>query len=415
MNELNLLLIVKVYNEKKYFEIYSERKITIEEIKKRCQKEFKYVNEDINNINLWFIEKDNKKNLIINDNDLITYAQEIEPLHLSIVLNANIDIKKEDDNIYKIEEKKEKDKIKNDKNKNKYEIDLDIKNEEIKELKKQIENLNNEINYYKDKMEKQIIYYEKTIVEINNKLQNKIVNEKNFKNDKNLYNIIEENDKDNINMKQSQNIIINNNNSVINFKIKEDHNLLNSNEFEFKMLLNNNKNIENGKIYSLQNLDFINNICHNCNEKCLKSIYKCVICDNLFLCNNCYKNNKKKIFHQHYDFFEINYPKNVIKQIEDNIIFNNIINRFYELLRNIFFENGNISLKPINDADFKKLIKICKEMKSINVKPLDYFSEYQKVIIFNEFKKLNSETDKWQFSQKESLFLENLKKAVLKI
>ena len=83
-------------------------------------------------------------------------------------------------------------------------------------------------------MEKHIIYYEKTIAEIFNKLQNKIVNEKNFKNDKNLYNIIEENYKDNINMKQSKNIIINNNNSVINFKIKEDHNLLNSNEFEFK-------------------------------------------------------------------------------------------------------------------------------------------------------------------------------------
>ena len=53
-------------------------------------------------------------------------------------------------------------------------------------------------------------------------------------------------------------------------------------------------------------------------------------------------------------------------------------------------------------------------MKSINAKPLDYFSEYQKVVIFNEFKKLNSETDKWQFSQKESLFLEKLKKEVLK-
>ena len=84
------------------------------------------------------------------------------------------------------------------------------------------------------------------------------------------------------------------------------------------------------------------------------------------------------------EFFEVNYPKNVIKQVQDNIKFNNIINKFYLLLQNIFFENGNILINPINETDIKKIKQICKEMKSINVKPLDYFSEYQKVVIFKE-------------------------------
>ena len=114
--------------------------------------------------------------------------------------------------------------------------------------------------------------------------------------------------------------------------------------------------------------------------------------------------------HEHFDFFKIIYPANVVKQIQDNIKFNNTIGNFYELLKNIFFENGNISLKPLNNNEIKKLISICKEMKSINAKPLDYFSEYQKVVIFNEFKKIKSEIDKSQYSQKESLLLERLKK-----
>ena len=42
MNELEFLFRIKVYNKKEYFEIYSKEKIKVEEIKKRCQKEFKY-------------------------------------------------------------------------------------------------------------------------------------------------------------------------------------------------------------------------------------------------------------------------------------------------------------------------------------------------------------------------------------
>ena len=107
MNEIENILIVKIYNdEKKSFEFNTETEITIEEIKKKCQQKFNYLNENINNINLWFIDDDKDKNLINNYNDLITYAREIEPSKLLITLNIDVNKKIKEDNINKINEKK---------------------------------------------------------------------------------------------------------------------------------------------------------------------------------------------------------------------------------------------------------------------------------------------------------------------
>jgi len=80
MNELDSLLKVEVdNNDKKHFEFYSDKMVTIKEIKKRCQQEFKYSNEDINNIILWSIDDDKGKHIINNDNDLLEYSKELEP------------------------------------------------------------------------------------------------------------------------------------------------------------------------------------------------------------------------------------------------------------------------------------------------------------------------------------------------
>ena len=77
MNEHNIILIVRVRNENNFFEINSNKKILLEEIKKKCKQEFKYLNEDINNINLWFINDNNDITKINNDIDLITYSKKL--------------------------------------------------------------------------------------------------------------------------------------------------------------------------------------------------------------------------------------------------------------------------------------------------------------------------------------------------
>ena len=169
--------------------------------------------------------------------------------------------------------------------------------------------------------------------------------------------------------------------------------------FYAKIVIIKNKELKiNGK-YCIKNIEFINNRCKKCYEKCLESIYKCVLCDNLFLCKNCHKNNIKGKMHEHDDFFEIIYPKEVIKQFKEDINeikkFDNIINSFYELLKSIFLDkNGNISLKAFNDSDIKNLKQICKDMKSFNQDPQEHFIKFYNFYINNEFLKLDSEIDK---------------------
>jgi len=382
MNEFKQTLKIKIYNEKnEYLEIDSEKMEKIEEIKKKCQEKFKYKDKDINNINLWFIDDDNDKNLINNNNDLMTYAKEIEASKFFIKLNVDINDKLKEDYINKIEEIEDKE-IQN-KNNNYLEINLNKKNEKIKQLKKQIMILNYKINYYKEKINKIILYYEKSLNDINFKLYNQIRDNKIIKNDEYLKKELKYNIENSDNTPQNKNII------------------------------KNNKLKINGK-YCIKNIEFINNRCKKCYEKCLESIYKCVLCDNLFLCKNCHKNNIKGKMHEHNDFFEINYPKEVIKQfkedINENIKINNIINSFYELLKSIFFDkNGNISLKAFNDSDIKNLKQICKDMKSFNEDPQIHFSKYHKIFINDKFQQLNSEIDKRKFADKLALFFNLMK------
>ena len=101
--------------------------------------------------------------------------------------------------------------------------------------------------------------------------------------------------------------------------------------------------------------------------------------------------------HEHSAFFEIRYPGEIIKQINDKIIekskFNNVISSFYILLNNSFFDNkGNIKIKPFDNHDIINLKPICKYMNKYNASPILYFNEYQKTFINNEIKKLDNES-----------------------
>ena len=162
------------------------------------------------------------------------------------------------------------------------------------------------------------------------------------------------------------------------FHKNNDHlfNNLNINQNE---IINSNLK-KNGKDYILNQLDFINNECKKCNNQSFKNIYKCVLCDDYFICNICYKNKNK--FHEHNDFFEIKYPDKIIRQMQEEIknnnTYNNIINKFNVILKDIFFDkDGNLSTKEINNFDKYNLNQICKELNSINESSTIYFSEYK--------------------------------------
>ena len=143
----------------------------------------------------------------------------------------------------------------------------------------------------------------------------------------------------------------------------------------------------------------------------MKSIYKCVICDDYYLCEACQKNNFISKFHEHNEYFHIIFPNGVQVQIRkkenDNIKFNNAVNSFYTLLKEIFFDkNYNIITKEITNKEIKNLTTICKQMDSFNVSPLEYFSEYQKTFINKELK--NDEKLAEIINQKIDIIVNNI-------
>ena len=197
-----------------------------------------------------------------------------------------------------------------------------------------------------------------------------------------------------------------------NIIIRDETNNLNENNN-----IDNNKNNElksklkkDGKSYYLKRLEFINNICENCKESSLKNIYKCVICDNYFLCEKCYKINNKHKFHSHDDFFEIHFPSGVKKQIKEenkpSINVNITIEKYNKLLQEYFFdENGELLLNEKKQIDLRILKTICKEMKNFKNDPIDYFANYK--ICFLEKPKKELKDKQLDFVQKkmEAIFV----------
>ena len=170
------------------------------------------------------------------------------------------------------------------------------------------------------------------------------------------------------------------------------------------------KNINN----DLNNIEFIYNKCKKCSNYTQKNIYKCIFCDNYYLCDECYKISDKNKYHKHEDFFEIKYPNIIIDNIKElqNIGFHKIINSFNFLLNNIFLDkNGNITTKPLNNDDINNLKNICKEMDSINVNPLIYFNDYEKAYINEKLQKMEEDL-KSLIITKIAIFLDKLTEIV---
>ena len=191
-------------------------------------------------------------------------------------------------------------------------------------------------------------------------------------------------------------------------------NLPNTTEGETPIL--NNKLKENGKDYIFEKIEFINSKCNNCNQLCKKINYKCVLCDNYFLCEACHKICRKNKLHEHFDFFEIRYPNEVIRQIQEKLKeaanLRKALGTFYGLLNLIFFDkNGDLLIKEFNKNDIKNLKQICKDMKSANADPMEYYSEYKITFINSQLDKLE-EKSKEILSNKIKIFLINLEDSV---
>ena len=434
MDDLEQELTIKIYNDTNtYFEINTkDLNINLEQIKKECKEKFKYEEKDIEKMDLWYIDEDNDKNLINNENELMLYAEEMDSSKYFINLNLELTKKKDKKEENIIEEGKKKDKEKEEKY---YNDELEQKNNLIVKLQKENAFLNSQLKYHKDRNKKIILKYEeildknrfKNLEEIdekkddlnnndkeNNEINNDIDN--NYINNKDN---IKDNFNDNINDNNIQNIFDFETSPVQNEgKNLQVTNSLNS-ETETKIPLNNkkiNKFKENGKEYNLKELEFIKNRCKKCEKKTIKSIYKCVICDNYFLCDTCHKNINKTKIHEHIDFFYIKYPNGVTNQLEkkelDNKKFNNAVNSFYKLLKQYFFDkNGNIIAKEINNKEIiqmsTNLNKICNEMINVNADPLEYFSDYQKIYINNAMKNMK-EKEREIIFKNETIFINNI-------
>ena len=392
MNDINESVMVEFWDENnKNFVKMFKNKIEIEELKRACKDSFNY-SEDINNINLFFKDEDDDNILITHYNDLIDNAKENNTLKcLTIRLYVEISKNKESHR-----EKNDNNTINNNNNiiNDRDNNNIGI-NSNIQELKNKNDKLEMEIYYYKERIKKKKAYYEKIINSL--KENNKIPNE--FK----------KNDKDN-DFYDKNKIIENNYNkfnesseikkdekyiqysSVIKKEEKKEENLnqIKENNDHLFINLNTNQNEiinkklkENGKDYNLSKLDFINNKCKKCNYKSFDKVYKCVLCDNYYICDECYK--KRKEFHEHNDFFEIIYPPIVKKQlnekIQNKIKVNDRIKKFKDILnKTLFDKNGYLSvneIKNLNNSDLKNFKQLCIDIKSFNKCPTEIFAKYQ--------------------------------------
>ena len=390
MDNLDLSLKIKVWDQKNnYFEIINKKEIKIEEIKRKCINEFKYPEEDINKIFLFYIDNDNDKNLITHYNELIYNAIETDSSNYFIELHAvinkkinnlGLDIEKKD-NYYKMNN------IINDNINDRIEPN---KANIVKELNNKINKLEMAINYYKERIKNINTYYENIINSlIKNKTHIIIYNDNKIEKPNK---IIDSKSKETIiKSEEIKKNMIENRDNLKEMEESNDHlfNFFNTNQKEKK----NTKLKKNGK-YKLEKLEFINNICDNCKNDILDKIYKCVLCDNYYLCDTCHKNKNK--FHEHNDYFDIKYPPEVINQKKGNIKKNNsydaVINQFNEFLNKIFFDkNGNLSFKEIHNSDLKNIEIIFKKMKSINESPVTYFAKYQAFFINKQLKDINPE------------------------
>lgn len=387
MDDLDVILKVKVSNGKNEYTIFTAKdKVTIEEIKRECIKKFNLPEKEMNNISLLYKDEDNDINILTNNDELIFLAKEINPSKYLVNLELKLNNEFLEDINNKINDKKqEMNEINNDgKGEDNYNINInEEKNTIIRELINENEKLKLKINSCNERIKHLILYYEEYINSLFKKIR---IYDNNFKykNEK-IEKLINENHI--IEQNKGKDIIKIN---EINTGEKKINQPVNKGETNNTIL--NNEIKETKKSYYLEDLEFINNKCNECHKKIYELIHKCVICQNYFLCDNCYKIRNDTKFHEHYFFFKIIFPEPIIKKIKIQEKNDNIINNFNIILRNYFFDkNGNLSFDSVENFDQDYLKVVCKEMVSIGLFPLSYFTQYQKSYINYHFLKLEHE------------------------
>lgn len=364
-SEQLLIITISINNKNDNCEIPLNEVESIEKIKEICKQKLGFESIDINKINLCFIDDDKEKIIINEFDDLIKYSNTNSENNLSIKLIAEIIRENESiiDNINK--ENNLNDITNNSENRNK--IINDYKDRIINKLNAEIENLKMKCKEYKDIIKNLIDKYEKKISgssKVDSKKENA---ELTYKNNINI------NDK-------PQN---------------ENNNNLNSN--------NINKNEK--KILATKDMKFINIIeCNKCKKKNYIKIFQCVSCENYYLCQDCYYENNitTQRFHEHkyLYFFEIIFPVDLMslikKKEEKEKIYNEIIDKFNDILNSIFFDkNGDFSNTKyvIDDLHINKLKSVLDGMNKINEDPFQYFKDYKEFYINPQLERLEKKVN----------------------
>ena len=145
-------LLIKIIDSNKNIEMFSEEMITIEDIRNRIKTDFKYSEEEMKNINIFYIDSEDDKNLILNDNDLKQFIFE-KMIKDELLINMKLEIYKDKkDNNENIIQQEEKDRDSFKENENK-----------IEELEKENKSLKMKLNEYIKKINNITIQYEQKI------------------------------------------------------------------------------------------------------------------------------------------------------------------------------------------------------------------------------------------------------------
>ena len=145
-------LLIKIIDSNKNIEMFSEEMITIEDIRNRIKTDFKYSEEEMKNINIFYIDSEDDKNLILNDNDLKQFIFE-KMIKDELLINMKLEIYKDKkDNNENIIQQEEKDRDSFKENENK-----------IEELEKENISLKMKLNEYIKKINNITIQYEQKI------------------------------------------------------------------------------------------------------------------------------------------------------------------------------------------------------------------------------------------------------------
>ena len=152
MDDKVMKLLIKIIDSNKNIEMFSEEMITIEDIRNRIKTEFKYSEEEMKNINIFYIDSEDDKNLILNDNDLKQFIFE-RMIKDELLINMKLEIYKDKkDNNENIIQQEEKDRDSFKENENK-----------IEELEKENKSLKMKLNEYIKKINNITIQYEQKI------------------------------------------------------------------------------------------------------------------------------------------------------------------------------------------------------------------------------------------------------------